>query len=230
MISLGRRIAKLRAELGWTQQELADRVAVSRVALSHLESDLSTAGERTVALLAGVFGMEPHELVAGTTLPGGQGRPPAARGGSPHGGRAPVPAPRPRPRATTSAPAIARCSTGGPQPAAPSSSTRAHDSTSASSSTQPLARLRRATSRAADQPASRGSAGRRAGRRASGRSGSAAPSRWRRGAWWRRRGARGRRPGGGGQVGLEPHRVAWRGASRRSASSWTARSRPVQTL
>jgi transcriptional regulator with XRE-family HTH domain len=67
--SLGRRIAKRRAELGWTQQELADRVAVSRVAVSHLESDLSTAGERTVALLAGVFGMEPHELVDGTTYP-----------------------------------------------------------------------------------------------------------------------------------------------------------------
>jgi transcriptional regulator with XRE-family HTH domain len=69
VISLGRRIAKLRAELGWTQQELAERVAVSRVALSHLESDLSTAGERTVTLLAGVFGMEPHELVAGTSYP-----------------------------------------------------------------------------------------------------------------------------------------------------------------
>jgi transcriptional regulator with XRE-family HTH domain len=69
MTSLGRRIAKLRAELGWTQQELADRIAISRVALSHLESDLSTAGERTVALLAGVFGMEPHELVAGTSYP-----------------------------------------------------------------------------------------------------------------------------------------------------------------
>ena len=67
--SLGRRIAKLRAELGWTQQELADRAAVSRVALSHLERDLSTPGERTVALLAGVFGMEPHDLVDGTTYP-----------------------------------------------------------------------------------------------------------------------------------------------------------------
>jgi transcriptional regulator with XRE-family HTH domain len=67
--SLGRRIAKQRAELGWTQQELADRIAVSRVALSHLESDLSTAGERTVALLAGVFGLEPHELVEGTSYP-----------------------------------------------------------------------------------------------------------------------------------------------------------------
>ncbi len=69
MDSLGRRIAKRRAELGWTQQELADRIAVSRVALSHLESDLSSAGERTVALLAGVFGLEPHELVSGSTYP-----------------------------------------------------------------------------------------------------------------------------------------------------------------
>src|SRR5687768_1844708 len=69
MTSLGRRIAKLRAELGWTQQELADRIAVSRVALSHLESDLSTAGERTVTLLASVFGLEPHELVSGTSYP-----------------------------------------------------------------------------------------------------------------------------------------------------------------
>jgi len=67
--SLGRRIAKLRADLGWTQQELADRIAVSRVALSHLESGLSTPGERTVALLAGVFGTEAHDLVAGTTYP-----------------------------------------------------------------------------------------------------------------------------------------------------------------
>jgi transcriptional regulator with XRE-family HTH domain len=70
--ALGRRIAKRRAELGWTQQELADRVAVSRVALSHLESGLSTPGERTVALLAGVFGLEPHELVARTSYPDGK--------------------------------------------------------------------------------------------------------------------------------------------------------------
>jgi transcriptional regulator with XRE-family HTH domain len=72
MESLGRRIAKLRADLGWTQQDLADRIAVSRVALSHLECDLSTPGERTVALLAGVFGCEPHELIAGTTYPPGK--------------------------------------------------------------------------------------------------------------------------------------------------------------
>ena len=62
-------IAEHRAELGWTQQQLADRLGLSRVALSHLESGLSDPGERTVALLAGVFGMEPHDLVAGTTYP-----------------------------------------------------------------------------------------------------------------------------------------------------------------
>lgn len=67
--SLGRRIADLRAERNWTQQQLADRLGISRVAVSHLETDLNVAGERTVALLAGCFSMEPHDLVAGTTYP-----------------------------------------------------------------------------------------------------------------------------------------------------------------
>src|SRR5262245_17249986 len=67
--SLGDRIAKYRTELGWTQAELAERVGISRVALSHLESGISTPGERTVALLAGVFKVEPHDLVAGTDYP-----------------------------------------------------------------------------------------------------------------------------------------------------------------
>ena len=67
--SLGRRIAELRAKLGWTQQELADRVGISRVAVSHLEAGMSDPGERTVALLAGVFKIDPYELVAGTSYP-----------------------------------------------------------------------------------------------------------------------------------------------------------------
>src|SRR5574338_394289 len=66
---LGRRIATLRAERRWTQQQLADRLGVSRVAVSHLESNLTDPGERTVALLAGLFRMEPLELVADTTYP-----------------------------------------------------------------------------------------------------------------------------------------------------------------
>jgi transcriptional regulator with XRE-family HTH domain len=66
---LGRRIAAHRAKLGWTQQELAGRVAISRVALSHLEAGMSDPGERTVALLASVFKVAPHDLVAGTSYP-----------------------------------------------------------------------------------------------------------------------------------------------------------------
>ena len=62
-------MAALRAEAALTQQELAERVAISRVALSNLESGRSVPGERTVALLAGVFQMEPHELVTGTDYP-----------------------------------------------------------------------------------------------------------------------------------------------------------------
>ena len=67
--SLGQRIAALRVDRGWTQQQLADRLGISRVAVSHLETDLNTPGERTVALLAGVFRMEPHDLVEGTSYP-----------------------------------------------------------------------------------------------------------------------------------------------------------------
>ncbi len=66
---LGRRVADLRGKRGWTQQDLAARLAVSRAAVSHVEAGLSIPGERTVALLAGLFAMEPHELVAGTDYP-----------------------------------------------------------------------------------------------------------------------------------------------------------------
>ena len=69
MANLGQRIAALRAGRGWTQQELAERLAVSRVAVSHLEAGMSTPGERTIALLAGLFKLEPHELVEGTSYP-----------------------------------------------------------------------------------------------------------------------------------------------------------------
>jgi transcriptional regulator with XRE-family HTH domain len=69
VISLGRRIAELRNGLGWTQHDLAGRVGISRAALSHVEAGMSTPGERTIALLAGIFKLEPHELVAGTSYP-----------------------------------------------------------------------------------------------------------------------------------------------------------------
>jgi transcriptional regulator with XRE-family HTH domain len=66
---LGRRIAALRSEQAWTQQQLADRLAMSRTAVSHLEAGISQPSERTVILLAGLFNREPKELVDGTPYP-----------------------------------------------------------------------------------------------------------------------------------------------------------------
>ena len=67
--TIGKRIAQLRQENGWTQQSLAERLAISRVAVSHIEMDISIPGERTITLLAGLFKITPHELVDGTTYP-----------------------------------------------------------------------------------------------------------------------------------------------------------------
>jgi transcriptional regulator with XRE-family HTH domain len=67
--TIGKRIAQLRTEAGWTQQYLAERLAVSRVAVSHIEMDLTIPGERTITLLAGLFKRNPHELVDSTTYP-----------------------------------------------------------------------------------------------------------------------------------------------------------------
>lgn len=66
---IGKRIANLRLERGWTQQYLADRLAISRVAVSHIETGLSVPSERTITLLAGLFKLSPYELVEGSTYP-----------------------------------------------------------------------------------------------------------------------------------------------------------------
>ncbi len=66
---LGQRIGMLRAERGWTQAALGERLAMSRVAVSHLEMGLAMPSERSVLLLAGLFKLEPHELVDGTNYP-----------------------------------------------------------------------------------------------------------------------------------------------------------------
>ncbi len=67
--TIGKRIAYLRQQHGWTQQALAARLAISRVAVSHIEMDLTIPGERTLTLLAGLFKLTPHELVGETTYP-----------------------------------------------------------------------------------------------------------------------------------------------------------------
>jgi transcriptional regulator with XRE-family HTH domain len=67
--SLAARLGVLRTGRGWTQQQLADRLGISRVAVSHLEAGINSPDARTVTLLAGAFGLEPHDLVAGTDYP-----------------------------------------------------------------------------------------------------------------------------------------------------------------
>jgi transcriptional regulator with XRE-family HTH domain len=66
---LGYRIAELRRKHGLTQQQMSERLAISRVAVSHLESCLTPPSERTVTLIAGLFKLEPWELVRDTDYP-----------------------------------------------------------------------------------------------------------------------------------------------------------------
>ena len=178
MESLGRRIAKLRAELGWTQQELADRVAVSRVALSP-PRERPEHGGRAHGRPAGrrVRDGAPR---AGRRhdLPGGQGRSPAAGRGPPHRGRAPVPPARPRPRAslarTGDALAARRL---GRAPGRARSEPPRRRATAARSSTQAdRPRCGRAPSASPLISSDPAGACRRAGRRGSGRWGSRLPA------------------------------------------------------
>jgi transcriptional regulator with XRE-family HTH domain len=66
---LGHRVAELRRKHRLTQQQMAERLAISRVAVSHLESGITQPSERTVILIAGLFKLEPWQLVADTDYP-----------------------------------------------------------------------------------------------------------------------------------------------------------------
>ena len=69
--SLGHRIAKHRADLGWTQAELAERVGIAAAvrAMSHIEAGISNRASVRSRCSPGVFKLEPHELVRGTDYP-----------------------------------------------------------------------------------------------------------------------------------------------------------------
>ena len=67
--SIGKRVAYLRQKNGWTQQSMANRLAMSRVAISHIEMDLTIPSERSITLMAGVFKLSPIALVQGTSYP-----------------------------------------------------------------------------------------------------------------------------------------------------------------
>ena len=69
MESIGKRIAYLRQKNGLTQQGLAYRLAMSRVAISHIEMNLTIPSERSITLMAGIFKLSQIVLVQGTSYP-----------------------------------------------------------------------------------------------------------------------------------------------------------------
>jgi transcriptional regulator with XRE-family HTH domain len=64
---IGQRIARYRQQNEWTQEQLAERIAISRVAVSHIEMGLSIPNERTITLMASVYKCDPIDLVKDTT-------------------------------------------------------------------------------------------------------------------------------------------------------------------
>ena len=144
----------------------------------------TTPGERTVALLAGLFKIEPHELVAGTDYPLAKAERLPVVVGPLHRGRAPARAARQRPRVArahrSTRDAADACSTSGSALGCSldrraTTSTCAERELARADAPRERRRAGRPTSRSADATRR---ASRRAGRRASGRAGSSAPSRW----------------------------------------------------
>ncbi len=58
-----RNLRRLRAERGWTQQELADRAEMDRTYLSALERGAYSATIDMVAKIATAFGVEPASML-----------------------------------------------------------------------------------------------------------------------------------------------------------------------
>lgn len=62
--TLGRRIRSLRAEKGWTQADLAERIGTSHQTVARSEAGLRTVGIEELLMLAGTFGITMAEFVA----------------------------------------------------------------------------------------------------------------------------------------------------------------------
>lgn len=62
---LGARIAALRKERGWTQDNLGEYSHISREHISHLENGLREASLGTLIKLAAAFGMKISQLIEG---------------------------------------------------------------------------------------------------------------------------------------------------------------------
>lgn len=63
MVPILRNLRKLREAKYWTQEDLAKRAGLSRVAIARLESTKVDARFSTIHKLANALGVEPEELV-----------------------------------------------------------------------------------------------------------------------------------------------------------------------
>ncbi|MBW5448397.1 helix-turn-helix domain-containing protein [Cohnella sp. CFH 77786] len=70
-MNIGSRIASLRDQRGWTQEELASSLGISRAALSHYEKNRREPDTETLSKVADLFGVSIDYLVGRTELPNG---------------------------------------------------------------------------------------------------------------------------------------------------------------
>lgn len=71
--TLGGRIGALRREKGWTQLELAEKMAVTDKAVSKWERDLSWPDAASLPKLAALFGLTIDQLIGGMDIPRADG-------------------------------------------------------------------------------------------------------------------------------------------------------------
>lgn len=73
--TLGARIGAMRREKGWTQLELAEKMAVTDKAVSKWERDLSWPDAASLPRLAALFGLTVDQLIGGEERPVGEEQP-----------------------------------------------------------------------------------------------------------------------------------------------------------
>ena len=70
-MSIGSRIAHLREQRGWTQEQLSSLLGISRAALSHYEKSRREPDTETLSKVADIFGVTIDYLVGRTQQPRG---------------------------------------------------------------------------------------------------------------------------------------------------------------
>jgi len=70
-MTIGKRISQLRDKRGWTQEQLAASLGISRAALSHYEKNRREPDTETLTKIADLFKVSIDYLVGRTELPQG---------------------------------------------------------------------------------------------------------------------------------------------------------------